>query len=72
MWSWDEPGGDPPTGPVASGVKRARARSRLSRGTGETVVLESRAGMHGVEGVPQAAEAGEAEYRPRARGRTVS
>jgi hypothetical protein len=41
MRSWDEPGGYLLTAPAASGVKRARARSRLLRGTGEPVVLES-------------------------------
>ena len=41
MRSWDKPGGDLFTAPAASGVKRARARSRLLRGTGEPVVLES-------------------------------
>jgi hypothetical protein len=41
MWSWDKPGGDLLTAPAASGVKRARARSRLLHGTGEPVVLES-------------------------------
>jgi hypothetical protein len=41
MRSWDEPGGYLFTAPAASGVKRARARSRLLRGTGEPVVLES-------------------------------
>ena len=41
MRSWDKPGGDLLTAPAASGVKRARARSRLLRGTGEPVVLES-------------------------------
>lgn len=41
MRSWDEPGGDLLTAPAASGVKRARARSRLLHGTGEPVVLES-------------------------------
>jgi hypothetical protein len=42
MRSWDKPGGYLLTAPAASGVKRARARSRLLRGTGEPVVLESR------------------------------
>jgi hypothetical protein len=55
MRSWDEPGRYLSTAPAASGVKRARARSRLLHGTGEPVVLESRAGKCGVEGVPQAA-----------------
>ena len=55
MRSWDKPGGDLLTAPAASGVKRARARSRLLFGTGEPVVLESPCCMHGVEGVPQAA-----------------
>ena len=41
MRSWDKPGGDLLTAPAASGVKRARARSRLLHGTGEPVVLES-------------------------------
>jgi len=41
MRSWDEPGGYLFTAPAASGVKRARARSRLLHGTGEPVVLES-------------------------------
>lgn len=41
MRSWEEPGGHLFTAPVASGVKRARARSRLLHGTGEPVVLES-------------------------------
>jgi hypothetical protein len=41
MRSWDKPGGDLLTAPAASGVKRARARFRLLRGTGEPVVLES-------------------------------
>ena len=41
MRSWDKPGGYLFTAPAASGVKRARARSRLLRGTGEPVVLES-------------------------------
>jgi len=41
MRSWEEPGGDLLTAPVASGVKRARARFRLLHGTGEPVVLES-------------------------------
>ena len=41
MRSWDEPGGYLFTAPVASGVKRARARSRLLHGTGEPVVLGS-------------------------------
>ena len=41
MRSWDKPGGDLLTAPAASGVKRARARSRLLRGTGEPVALES-------------------------------
>jgi hypothetical protein len=41
MRSWEEPGGYLFTAPAASGVKRARARSRLLRGTGEPVVLES-------------------------------
>ena len=40
MRSWDRPGGDLFTAPAASGVKRARARSRLLHGTGEPVVLE--------------------------------
>jgi hypothetical protein len=55
MRSWDKPGGYLFTAPAASGVKRARARFRLLRGTGEPVVLESPCGMRGVEGVPQAA-----------------
>jgi hypothetical protein len=55
MRSWDEPGGYLLTAPAASGVKRARARSRLLHGTGEPVVLESLCCMRGVEGVPQAA-----------------
>jgi hypothetical protein len=41
MRSWDKPGGDLLTAPAASGVKRARARSRLLHGTGEPVALES-------------------------------
>ena len=41
MRSWEEPGGDLLTAPVASGVKWARARFRLLHGTGEPVVLES-------------------------------
>jgi hypothetical protein len=41
MRSWDKPGGDLLTASAASGVKRARARFRLLRGTGEPVVLES-------------------------------
>jgi hypothetical protein len=41
MRSWDEPGRYLFTAPAASGVKRARARSRLLHGTGEPVVLES-------------------------------
>ena len=41
MRSWDKPGGDLLTAPAASGVKRARARFRLLRGTGEPVALES-------------------------------
>ena len=41
MRSWEELGGYLPTAPVASGVKRARARFRLLHGTGEPVVLES-------------------------------
>ena len=41
MRSWEEPGGYLFTAPVASGVKRARARSRLLHGTGEPVVLGS-------------------------------
>ena len=41
MRSWDRPGGNLPTAPAASGVKRARARFRLLHGTGEPVVLES-------------------------------
>jgi hypothetical protein len=41
MRSWDKPGGYLFTAPAASGVKRARARFRLLRGTGEPVVLES-------------------------------
>lgn len=41
MRSWDKPGGNLFTAPAASGVKRARARFRLLRGTGEPVVLES-------------------------------
>ena len=41
MRSWDEPGRYLSTALAASGVKRARARSRLLRGTGEPVVLES-------------------------------
>jgi hypothetical protein len=41
MRSWDRPGGNLSTAPAASGVKRARARSRLLHGTGEPVVLES-------------------------------
>jgi hypothetical protein len=41
MRSWDKPGGHLFTAPAASGVKRARARFRLLRGTGEPVVLES-------------------------------
>jgi hypothetical protein len=41
MRSWDKPGGDLLTAPAASGVKGARARSRLLCGTGEPVVLES-------------------------------
>lgn len=44
MRSWDKPEGDLFTVPAASGVKRARARSRLLRGTGEPVVLESPCG----------------------------
>jgi hypothetical protein len=40
MRSWDKPGGYLFTAPAASGVKRARARSRLLFGTGEPVVLE--------------------------------
>jgi hypothetical protein len=56
MRSWDKPGGDLLTAPAASGVKRARARFRLLRGTGEPVVLESKRGNARVEGVPQAAE----------------
>jgi hypothetical protein len=55
MRSWDKPGRDLLTAPAASGVKRARARFRLLRGTGEPVALESR-GVNGMEGVPQAAE----------------
>ncbi len=55
MRSWDKPGGDLLTAPAASGVKRARARSRLLHGTGEPVVLESPWRNRGVEGVPQAA-----------------
>jgi len=41
MRSWDKPGGYLFTALAASGVKRARARFRLLRGTGEPVVLES-------------------------------
>jgi hypothetical protein len=41
MRSWDKSGGYLFTAPAASGVKRARARSRLLHGTGEPVVLES-------------------------------
>jgi hypothetical protein len=41
MRSCDKPGGHLFTAPAASGVKRARARFRLLRGTGEPVVLES-------------------------------
>ncbi len=41
MRSWEEPGGYLSTAPAASGVKRARARSRLLHGTGEPVALES-------------------------------
>ena len=41
MRSWDKPGRDLLTASAASGVKRARARFRLLRGTGEPVVLES-------------------------------
>lgn len=55
MRSWDKPGGDLLTAPAASGVKRARARFRLLRGTGEPVVLESLCRKVRVEGVPQAA-----------------
>src|SRR5580692_952640 len=41
MRSCDKPGGHLFTAPAASGVKRARARFRLLRGTGEPVALES-------------------------------
>ena len=41
MRSWEEPGGYLSAAPAASGVKRARARSRLLRGTGEPVALGS-------------------------------
>jgi len=37
-WSRDELGGNLFTGPAVSGMKRARARSRLLHGTGEPVV----------------------------------
>lgn len=37
-WSRDELSGNLFTGSAVSGMKRARARSRLSRGTGEPVV----------------------------------
>jgi hypothetical protein len=56
MRSWDKPEGYLFTAPAASGVKRARARSRLLFGTGEPVVLEFPRRMRGMEEVPQAAE----------------
>ena len=71
MRSWDKPGGDLLTASAASGVKRARARFRLLRGTGEPVVLESPAECAGWREFLKRQEPREAEYRARARGRTV-
>lgn len=56
MRLWDWSGGYLFTAPVASGMKRARARSRLWYGTGEPVVLGSLAEIGWGEGVLQAAE----------------
>jgi hypothetical protein len=72
MRSWDKPGGDLLTAPAASGVKRARARSRLLHGTGEPVVLESPwRNVRGGGSSSSGRKPREAEYQARARGRTV-
>jgi hypothetical protein len=72
MRSWDKPGGDLLTAPAASGVKRARARFRLLHGTGEPVALESPRGKcAGWREFLKRQKPQEAEYRARARGRTV-
>ena len=72
MRSWDKPGGYLLTAPAASGVKRARARFRLLHGTGEPVVLESPCwNGAGWREFLKRQKPREAEYRARARGRTV-